>query len=164
MNYAKSDAQTQYSLNTDTNYRRELWGATANFQSSFNGSDSGPSNFREDLSLNALRFLGRTSNTYFAAAIADFQHNDEQQLQLRTTLGGALGHLIRESEHNKVYWLAGSVWTRELYNGSGTTSVPNTNSAEGLAGVAMEYYRFKTTDFRFVLNSFPSFTDPGACV
>ena len=25
----------------------------------------------------------------------------------------------------------------------------------------MEYYRFKTTDFRFVLNSFPSFTDPG---
>jgi len=161
MNYAKSDAQTQYSLNTDVAYRRELWGATANFQSSFNGSDSGPSNFREDLSLNALRFLGRTRNTYFAAAIADFQHNDEQQLQLRTTLGGALGHLIRENEHNKVYWLAGSVWTRELYNGNGTTSVPNTNSAEGLAGVAMEYYRFKTTDFRFVLNSFPSFTDPG---
>jgi hypothetical protein len=161
MNYAKSDAQTQYSLNTNASYRRELWEATATFQSSFNGSESGPNNFREDLSLNALRFLGRTRNTYFAAAIADVQHNDEQQLQLRTTLGGALGHLIKEGENSRAYWLAGSVWTRELYFSNGTSPIPNTNSAEGLAGIAFEYFRFKTTDFLFNMNVFPSFTDPG---
>ena len=123
MNYAKSDVRPSILLNTDVGYRRQLWGATANFQSSFNGSDSGPSNFREDLSLNALRFLGRTRNTSSQPPLPDFQHNDEQHLQLRTTLGGALGHLLEKAAQQSL--LAGrSVWTHELYNGSGTTSVP----------------------------------------
>ncbi len=161
MNYAKSDAQTQYSLNSNADYRRELWGASASFQSSFNGSQSGPTNFRDDLSLNALRFLGDRRRTYFVAAVGDIQHNDEQQLELRTTLGGALGHFIRDSENTRFYWLGGTVWTRELYNSNGITPNPDTNSAEGLAGLAFEYFRFKTTDFKFVMNSYPSFTEPG---
>jgi Protein of unknown function, DUF481 len=159
MSFSKSDSQIQYNMNSNADYQKKLWGASATFQSSFNGSTSGPNNTRADLNANVLRFLGTSRNDYFAAIVADVQHNDEQQLELRTTMGAAIGRLIKDSNRAKIFWLGGGAWTREDYSGSNPSTA--INSVEGLVGVTLEYFRFKTTDFRIDASSFPSFSQPG---
>jgi hypothetical protein len=155
--YTKGNNQTQYNLDANLAYLRQLWTATVQLQSSFNGSLSAPSNLRNDLSSYAVRTLNRRN--YLVLALSDFLRSDEQQLQLRSTVGGAGGKLLKNSERSRLLVLGGVVWTREQYLPAGTT--PTFNSAEAVTGLKMEYFRFKTTNYAASVLVYPSLTDPG---
>jgi hypothetical protein len=155
-NFTKSDNQSQFSTNANLDYVKQYWSASTEFQSSFNGSVSAPSALRRDLSASVMRILNR--GNYFATGIADFLRSDEQQLAIRTTLGGGLGRILVNRERSRLYVLAGAAWTREHYT---TTSPPYFNSAEGLVGTRLEYFRFKTTNYYVMLSAYPSMSDPG---
>jgi putative salt-induced outer membrane protein YdiY len=155
-NVTKSNNQSQFSFNANVDYLKERWSASTQLQGSFNGSVSAPSNLRRDLTTSAMRLLNRRN--YFVIAVSDFLRSDEQQLALRATLGGGLGKLLLNGERSRFYVLGGAVWAREHYT---TTTPPYFNSAEGLLGAKLEYFRFKTTNCYISTNIYPSMSDPG---
>jgi putative salt-induced outer membrane protein YdiY len=152
----KSNNQSAFNFNANVDYRKERWSASTQLEGSFNGSVSAPSNLRRDLTTSAMRLLNRRN--YFVIAVSDFLRSDEQQLALRTTLGGGLGKLLLNGERSRFYVLGGAVWTREHYT---TTTPPYFNSAEGLLGAKLEYFRFKTTNCYISTYIYPSMSDPG---
>lgn len=154
--FTKSNNQSQFSANANLSYIKRYWSASAEFQSTFTGSVSAPSDLRRDLTMSAMRVLNRSN--YFVIGIGNLLRSDEQDLALRTTLGGGVGKLLISEERTRFYALGGAVWTREHYT---TTTPPFFNSAEGLVGTKLEYFRFKTTNYYISAFTYPSMSQAG---
>lgn len=157
INFTKSESTTNFSFNANADFRREYWSAGGELQSTFTGSVAEKNNLRNQLSLNTVRLLN--DKNYFAIAVGDLLHSDEQQLDLRSILGGGVGRLLVSTNNSRIMVLGGAVWTREKYTTAETN--PNFNSAEGLLGTKLEYFRFKTANYSLNLYLYPSLTDPG---
>jgi hypothetical protein len=157
LSYSKQQNRTQYSLNSDVDYSRAKWSAGASFDTTYSGGGP-PSSLRNDLQLKGTRQLRTPRN--FALGIAEFQHNTEQELALRTSLGGALGHNFRSSNNSLIAAYLGANWNRERYSSQATVGQEG-NSAEGIVGAQLNFFRFKTTNFLVNTRVYPSFTDLG---
>jgi len=96
----------------------------------------------------------------FYMGLAGFQHNGEQELDLRTTLGGALGHNFKMTNNSLVMAYAGGDWNGERYSQQATTGQTG-NSAEAIVGTQLNFFRFRTTNFLLNSQVYPSLTDLG---
>jgi uncharacterized protein DUF481 len=157
LNFSKQQSRTQYNFQANTLFQREKWSTSANYQSSFSGGGD-VSDLRNDLSLNITRQLRSPRNFY--SGLAEFLQSDQQQLSLRTTIGGALGHVFSSTNNSFVTGYSGVVWNREHYS-PGATVVPTADSAELVLGTQLNFFRFKTTNILATANVYPSMTDPG---
>ena len=154
--FTKSNNQSQFNTNANMSYITRYWSASAEFQSTFNGSLSVPSDLRRDINMSAMRVLNQKN--YFAITVADLLRSDEQELGLRTTFGGGLGKLLMNEDRTRFYVLGGAVWTREHYT---ATDPQHFNSAEGMVGTKLEYFRFKTTNYYIAAYAYPSMSQLG---
>jgi putative salt-induced outer membrane protein YdiY len=152
LNYAKHENRLQYNFESDALYQRTKWSAAANYESSFS-SGGDVADLRNDLRLAGRRQLRSPHNFY--TGIAGFLQSDEQQLDLRTTLGGALGHIFRSTNNSLVVAYGGAVWNREHYVGR------TGDSAEAVLGTQLNFFRFKTTNILVDARLYPSMTDLG---
>jgi hypothetical protein len=157
LNYAKQQNRTQYSFQTNTLYERTTWLATANYESSFSGGGD-ITDVRNDVRLNFIKQLGSPRNFYLG--LADFLQSNEQQLDLRTTLGGALGHMFRYTNNSFIAAFGGIDWNREHYSSEATVGRTG-DSAEAVLGTQVNFFRFKTTNILTDARLYPSLTDPG---
>jgi len=157
LNFSKQQSRTQYNFQANTLFQRVKWSTSANYQSSFSGGGD-ISDLRNDLSLNITRQLRSPRNFY--SGLAEFLQSDQQQLSLRTTVGGALGHVFSSTNNSFVTGFGGVVWNREHYS-PGTTVTPTGDSAELVLGTQLNFFRFKTTNILATANFYPSMTDPG---
>jgi hypothetical protein len=158
VNFTKGESQTQFNFNSNVDYRRKYWSSGADFQSSFAGSVSVKNNLRNELSLYTLRLLNERN--YFGIGIADFLHSDEQQLALRTVAGGGVGKILVNTDRSQILVLGGAVWTNERYT-TDDEGAPRFNSAEGLVGARLQYFRFTKQNYFLNFYAYPSFTEPG---
>lgn len=156
LNYSKQQNRTQYNFDSNAAYQRTKWSASTNYTSSFSGG-GGISDLRNDLQVNYMRQLRSPRNFY--AGLAGFQQSSEQELDLRTTFGGALGHIFSYTNNSLVGAYGGVVWTREHY--SSTDTVGPADSAEAILGTQLNFFRFKTTNILVDARLYPSLTDPG---
>lgn len=155
-NFAKSNNQTQYNLNANVDYVKKYWLASSQLQSSFSGSVTSPSDLHNDVSTYATRTL--SAKNYVVLAMSDFLRSDEQQLALRAALGGGAGKILKNTDASRIMLIGGLVWTHERYQTAGT---PSFDSAEGLAGALLEYFRFKTTNLSVSVFAYPGLSDVG---
>jgi hypothetical protein len=156
--FTKSNTQTQFNFSANSSYRKERWLAQAQYNTSFSGSLSNPSNLRNNLTLEAQRML-RWEN-YFGAVTSEFLQSQEQQLDLRTILGAGIGRMFKNTSRSQIYGLGGVVWTREKYS-PGAVEEPYRNNAEILLNGVFQFFRFKTTNFTASIRGYPSITDLG---
>jgi Protein of unknown function, DUF481 len=154
--YTKSNSQSQYNLTTSLKYVRRNWSAYSQFQSSFSGSVSHPSDLHDELSSYALRNLDKKN--YILIGLSDFLKSDEQQLSLRTTLGGGAGKVFKSTDSGRIIAVAGAVWIHEHYQ---TADTPSFAGVEAMGGLMLEYFRFKTTRLTAVTFAYPGLSDPG---
>jgi hypothetical protein len=157
LNFSKQQSRTQYNFQANTLFQRAKWSTSANYQSSFSGGGD-VSDLRNDLSLNITRQLRSPRNFY--AGLAEFLQSDQQQLTLRTTLGGALGHVFSSTNNSFVTGYGGLDWNRERYSAEATVGQTG-DSAEFVLGTQLNFFRFKTTNILATANVYPSITDPG---
>ena len=158
VNFTKGESQTQYSFNSNVDYRKPYWSSGASLQSSFAGSVAAKSNLRNEVSLYSLRMLNERN--YFGIGVGDFLRSDEQQLALRTVAGGGVGKVLVSTDHSEILVLGGAVWTNERYT-TDEQSAPSFNSAEGLLGARLEYFRFTKQNYHLNVFVYPSLTEPG---
>lgn len=157
LNYSKQQSRTQYNFDSNTIFQRAKWSAGENYQSSFSGGGN-ISDLRNSLGLNVTRQLLSPRNFY--TGLADFLQSDEQQLRLRTTLGGAVGHLFSNTNNSFVTVYGGADWNRERYS-SEAKSGQTGDSAEAILGTQVNFFRFRTTDILADARVYPSLTDLG---
>ena len=100
------------------------------------------------------------SQNWFGLTYLDFLNSDQQELDLRSTLGGGLGKKIIQTPRTSLNARFGGVYTHERYS-QNTSSEPVRSNGELLIGVNVSTFRFKTTDVNSQVYVFPSMTDPG---
>jgi hypothetical protein len=113
--YSFSSGNGQSALNADTNaaYKTPGWEAATSFDSTFSGQTGGSKTNREDLQSSYSRFLSRNA---FVAVLSDFLHSSQQDLQLRTTLGGGYGRYLIRTTNSNLAWLGGVVYAEEAFD------------------------------------------------
>ena len=156
LNYSKQQNRTQYNFDSNVGYKRTKWSMAAEYESSFSGGGD-VSNLRNNIQLSGSRQLWKARNFY--SGLANFLQNDEQQLDLRTTVGGAFGHYFADTNNTLIAAYAGAVWNHERY--SQTNYGRTGNSAEAILGTQINFFRFKTTNIFADVKVFPSLTDLG---
>jgi hypothetical protein len=157
LNFAKQQSRTQYNFQTNEHFERTKWLATANYESSFSGG-GGLTDLRNDLRFNVVRQLLSPRNFYMG--LSDFLQSDEQQLDLRTTLGGGVGHMFSYTNKTFIAAFVGADWNRERYSSEATVGRTG-DSAEAVVGTQINFFRFKTTNILADARVFPSLTDQG---
>jgi hypothetical protein len=157
LNYSKAQNRTQFNFQSNTSFQRTKWSMAANYQSSFSGGGD-LSDLRNDLQLNGMRQLLSPHNFYMG--LAEFLQSNEQQLDLRATFGGALGHVFSQSNNAFIIGYAGVIWNREQYSSQATVDRTG-DSAEAIFGTQVNFFRFRTTSIVTDADVYPSLTDLG---
>ncbi len=158
LGYSFTSGNSQSTMNADSSvaYRAREWQAQVAFDSTFNGQSGGSKTNREDLQGTFARFLNRNS---YLLGLSDFLHSSQQDLNLRTTLGGAYGRYIKRTTNGNLSWLAGAVYTNESFDTA--VGQPSDQNVEAVLGLQYSLVRFNFGDFNSQLLTFPGLTDAG---
>jgi putative salt-induced outer membrane protein YdiY len=156
--YSFTSGNNQSALNADSTviYKARSWGATLSFDSTFGGQTDATSTNREDLQGLFTRYLNRNS---FVGGLADFLHSSQQDLTLRTTLGGGYGRFLKRTTNSNLAWLGGVAYINESFDTS--TAKPTNQSMEALLALQYNYIRFDLGEFDSQVQIFPGLTDAG---
>jgi putative salt-induced outer membrane protein YdiY len=156
--YSFTSGNSQTTLNTDTSvaYQTARWKVATSFDATFSGQSGASKTNREDLQTTVTKFLNRNS---FVAALSDFLHSSQQDLNLRTTLGGGYGRYLKRTTNSNLAWLGGAVYVHESF---GTTAGnPSDQSMEAVVGVQYNLVRFNFGELHSQVQTFPGLTDAG---
>jgi hypothetical protein len=156
-NYTKQENRTQVNVNSSVVFSRTKWSLGGDLQSSFSGGGD-VSNLRNDVLFTGTRQLRSPRNFY--TGTEEFLHSNEQELDLRITTGGALGHVFNKTNNSYIGAYSGAVWNRERYSSVETAGQVG-NSVEAILGTQMNFFRFKTMDLLLNARVYPSLTDLG---
>ncbi|MGC2734658.1 MAG: DUF481 domain-containing protein [Candidatus Acidiferrales bacterium] len=158
LGYSFTGGNNQSSFSTDANamYSAQHWAVGASYTASYSGQTGGTTTNLFETQLVGERFLNRNS---FVLGLSDFLHSSQQDLQLRTTLGGGYGRYLKRTNQNELRWLIGLDYSKANYQ-SGSLQ-PVQNNAELLLGAQYQLFHFD----RYTLNSqllvFPGLSDYG---
>jgi putative salt-induced outer membrane protein YdiY len=150
--YSSTDLSTALSAS----YVTEKYRVGLSTSSQFSRSTEESTN-RHDYNNQNSRMI---TQEWFAMSFLDFLNSDQQELALRSTLGGGVGKKLVQTPRTALNARSGVVYTHERYS-QGAASEPVRSNGELLLGVDFSTFRFKTTDVSSEVFTFPSFTDPG---
>lgn len=156
--YSFASGNGQSTLNTDTSaaYATPAWEIATAFDATFSGQLDASKTNREDLQATFSKFLNRNS---FFAGLSDFLHSSQQDLNLRTTLGGGYGRFLKRTTNSNFAWLSGIVYVHEAFDT--TAGHPTDQSTEAVVGLQYNLVRFKFGEFDSQVRVFPGLSDPG---
>ncbi len=159
--YTSGFSQTQFSASGDLEYAANRYEFAANGSSTFSGQEDGSTTSRNTLSiLNSLTLRPRV----FGAILTEFLNSQQQDLTLRSTVGGGIGRWLLLTDKKESTVFAGVVYTHEQYSAPPDPLQPGsqiTNNVEGLIGFGFNYFRFKTVDINSRFSVYPSLTTIG---
>ena len=148
--FTSGSDQTTLNVNANTMYETPRWSAGGRYSSTFSSQSGGSRTNNEDLSLTWTGYLNRNS---FLMGLSGFLHSTQQDLKLRTTLGGGYGRYLMRTTNSNLTWLGGAVYVQEMFdNVNGETSDQN---MEGVAGLQYKLARFNFGNANAQLFVFP---------
>lgn len=154
--FASGNGQSALNADTSVTYATPAWEATTSFDSTLSGQSGASKTNREDIQGTFSKFLNRNS---FLAALTDFLHSSQQDLNLRTTLGGGYGRYWIRSTNSNLAWLGGIVYVHESFDT--TSGQPSDQSTEAVVGLQYNLVRFKFGEFASQVRVFPGLSDAG---
>jgi hypothetical protein len=155
--YARGNQQTNYTLYVEANRVAPRYRIKTTLDSQFSRQSEGANTGRHNLSLEPYIFL---KGNWFVPGFASFLKNNQQHLDLRTTIGSGLGRYLLRTNRSHLAAFSGIVWTRERYSpDAGITT--SGNEAEVLTGLDYSTFRFNKTEFDTRLLVLPSLSRPG---
>ncbi len=155
-NFAKADEVTTTYLSVDLDYRTEDRIFSLDFDSLF--SDSSTNEPSQDSSLD-LKYTRLLANRWMAGGILTFERNDELGLDLRTSVGGGGGRILRQSNNSAVSLTGGLLLSREKVG----AAVADEDYFEAFATLKWDWFRYDTPelDLTTSLQIIPNLTDSG---
>jgi len=156
ISYTSGNSQATATSDLTATYATRKWATTAALNTSYNNQSGGTKTNRDDASLSGERFFSRNS---YVGGLLDFLHSSQQDLDLRTTVGGGYGRYWMRTGTTDFRWLGGVVYAREAFTTA--TGQPKDSNAEALIGVSFDSYRFKVGEVHSQLLVFPGLSDFG---
>ena len=155
-NYTSGNSQSSLSSAANADYLAEHWSAGASYSASYSGQSGGTSTNLFEVQASGERFLNRNS---FLFGLSDFLHSSQQDLVLRTTLGGGYGRYFIRNNQNELRWLAGGDYTRANYQ-SGIVE-PIQQNGELVLGLQYQLFYFDRYTLKSEFLVFPGLSDFG---
>jgi putative salt-induced outer membrane protein YdiY len=159
--YTSGNSQTQFTASGMVAYITSRYVFNLSGSSTFSGQSDGTNTNRNNISL-TNQFTIKPK--LYTVVLGELLHSDQQDLDLRTTLGGGLGRQLVQTGRTSLNVFGGVVYTNERYSAPPDPNEPgsqNANNIEGVLGLQFAMFRFKTTDISSTLSVYPSFTTPG---
>jgi putative salt-induced outer membrane protein YdiY len=103
------------------------------------------------------RYGRQLTERWIAAGIFTLLKSNQQQLDLRSSYGGAIGRKLLQTERTSLLLLGGGAYSHERYFNQPAPA----NNAETIVGLVFSTFRFKTVDLNSQTLVFPSISDPG---
>jgi putative salt-induced outer membrane protein YdiY len=154
--FTSGNAQTSTTTDANATYTTKNWSAAARLDTSFSGQSGASKTNKIEGQFSGERFLSRNS---FLVGIADFLHSSQQDLDLRTTIGGGYGRYWIRTANTNLGWLSGVVYANEHFSTASTQ--PRDHNVEALLGLQYDSHKFNLGDFHSQTLLFPGLSDTG---
>jgi putative salt-induced outer membrane protein YdiY/sRNA-binding regulator protein Hfq len=154
--FTSGNGQTTLNSDANANYSTPNWITEAGISTSFSGQSGASRTNRIDGTLTVARFLSHNS---YLGLLNEYLHSSEQDLSLRSTLGGGYGRYWIRTNNTSFRWIAGAVYTWESFDT--VSGQPNDSNVESFFGAAYDAYRFKFGEIHLQANVFPGLSDFG---
>jgi putative salt-induced outer membrane protein YdiY len=155
-NYTSGNSQSSLNSAASAQYDAEHWAAGSSYTAAFSGQTGGATTNLFEVQSFGERFLNRNS---FLVGLADFLHSSQQDLNLRTTFGGAYGRYFIRNNVNALRLLIGADYTQASYQ-SGLAQ-PTQHNEEMLIGAEYEVFHFDRYSLQSQFLVFPGLSDLG---
>jgi len=155
-NYTSGNSQSSLSSSANADYVAPHWSAGVAYNASYSGQSGGTTTNLFEVQAAGDSFLNRNSYLF---GLSDFLHSSQQDLNLRTTLGGGYGRYFFRNSHNELSWLAGADYTQATYQ-SGIAQ-PTQQNVEFLLGAKYQLFHFDRYTLQAQLLVFPGASDFG---
>jgi putative salt-induced outer membrane protein YdiY len=154
--FTSGNSQVSLSADANASYSATRWRGGVSFTSSFSGQSNSSKTNLQDGSMTLERFLGQNSSLL---GLTEFLHSSQQQLQLRSTLGGGYGQYVFRTNKNSGRWILGAVYTDEQFESS--VAQESTQNIEALVGGQYQLLRFNRYNLQSYFFLFPGLSDAG---
>jgi hypothetical protein len=154
--FTSGNDQYQTEFLASATYRTGDHSLTASLDSVFSGQPRGARSARNQL---VFDYRKQLSPKWYVGGLFELLRSDQQNLSLRTTVGGLLGRKLLQTERTRISFFGGLAGARENY--FTPTAGSRMTNADALTGLEFNTFRFSSTDLgsRFIL--YPSLTTPG---
>jgi hypothetical protein len=162
--FAKANSARTWSFSGQADYRGPKVGGTLSFDSYAQAQTNSPTTTRNTAALSFIRYL---PNRYSGYLLTQVEQNDELNLDLRFTAGGAGGRTLHQSNRSELIALVGLVVASEQFSSRGDSTVASSDTAkvslEGLVYFAWDAFRFDSPklDMSTAVTLFPSISSLG---
>jgi len=155
--FSSGNTATTSSLSADVAFRTTKnsvqLATSSQFSSQQNAKDTNRFTFDS-------QYARTITDHWLAAGLFSLLKSNQQDLQLRSTYGAAMGRKLVQTDRTALTVLAGGAYNHESYVPQPGTE-PVRNNAETLLGVTFSTFRFKTLNLNSQTLLFPSLSDPG---
>jgi hypothetical protein len=154
--YERANRKVEWKLGSEVSYRGEKWLTKINADSYFTQQEDISRTSRNNAALTVQRLM---RNRWIGALLTNHEQSDEQNLDYRALIGGALGRfLIQDNRHLLVAFI-GLSGTREKTHDNDDIGY----SAEGLLNIQYEVFTFDRPKLDFItsLSVYPNLTTSG---
>jgi putative salt-induced outer membrane protein YdiY len=155
--FASGNSATSSSLGGDVAFRNTKNSVAVATTSQFNSQTNAENTNR--FTFDSL-YIRMVTNKWLAAGLFSLLKSNQQNLNLRSTYGGAFGRRLVQTDRTALVALGGAVYTHESYVPQPGTE-PVRNNVESLVGLTFSTFRFKTLNVNSQALLFPSVSDPG---
>ncbi len=155
-NFAKASEVTQLHLGLDMDFRTETRIVSLSLDSVVTDSEDSESSQRESLDLQYRRLL---SNSWLLGGVVTLDRNDELGIDLRTSVGGGGGRILKRTNRSSLVLEGGLLATRENLSGG----VSDEDTLEAFATMTWDWFRYDSPelDLSTSLQVIPNLTDTG---
>lgn len=158
LSFAQSNAQKNLTLEQDLTYQATTYLAEVSSSSQFTSQKEVSDTNETTVKSEFFKQLRRSD--WYGGAIANFLSSSEQQIALRTTLGGAVAIRPIYTNRTNLSLIAGLAFTSER-DASDTESTANKRGLDSAFAAQFSTFRFDSTTFDTTLWLYPSLTTPG---
>jgi hypothetical protein len=153
--FTQGNQQKQFNIDSSLEYTKPLYSLQINLSSLFSGQKDGTSTSRHELVFFPTRHL---SQKWRYIGLAGLLHDNQQNLDLRSTLGGGIGRTFMKTNRTSFLGYAGFVYTREIYF---PEAGENRSNIEFLTGISISSYKFRSSNLEGYFLVFPSVSNAG---
>ncbi len=155
LSLTKANETKQFNTRAKASYLTDDWSVEGNVESLLNARQDVPDTKRNEFGANFRYFL---TDRWFSTSFGNFLQSDELQLDLRSSIGGAVGRYLVQNNRWLLSISGGGAWTNENFE---DPLVSNKNSGEALG--AIEFNAFNIGDLNILtqFTVFPSLSDLG---
>jgi len=155
--FISDNNETQSSLGANASYLGERNNVELSLTSTLSSQTSGSNTSRTSFSTEYSR---RVSDNWSAIALTSLLSSSQQQLDLRTSVGGGLGRILIRTSNTRSLVSAGLLVSREKYSPE-VGLQPSATTVEGWLGLVFSHFQFKVLDLNTRLIVYPSLTTRG---